>query len=141
MVLSIMVYSSGTLCWLWNRPNQKTVWYLSTPTKSFFLPTYERRSPYPFQRFFINQFKELAQRFSLSVFNEIGNPTSRRKTLRSIASTAFYNLFKKKINIQRLRKRATFFLAKQSFTQYWTHQNKNKRMCFLKHGLWTGLFL
>jgi mannose-6-phosphate isomerase-like protein (cupin superfamily) len=50
-----------------------------------------------FNDFFINQFNpELAQRFSLSVLTKLDNPTSRLKTLRSIASTAFYS---KKKNI------------------------------------------
>jgi hypothetical protein len=48
-------------------------------------------------------------------FNEIGQP--RLKTLRSIASTAFYNLFKKNEH-RDFAKEQLFFLAKQSFTQY-----------------------
>jgi hypothetical protein len=71
---------------------------------------------------------ELAQRFSLSVLTKLDNPTSRLKTLRSIASTAFFNFQEE--NRTKTCKRATFFLAKQSLLSIERIKIKNNGCAF-----------
>jgi hypothetical protein len=56
----------------------------------------------------------------------------RLKTLRSIASTAFYNLFKKKMNIQRLAKEQLFFLLSSLLLSIERIKNKNETDVLLK---------
>jgi hypothetical protein len=77
--------------------------FMGTNQIHSFCPREQRRSPYPIQRF-INQFNPFATIFSLSVFNEMDNPTSRDTAVNQWHSTIY-----SRIKHTETSQKATFF--------------------------------
>jgi hypothetical protein len=92
---------------------QKTVSFINTNQVHYFCTNAEGVLIH-FNDFFINQFnQELAQRFSLSIFNEIGKPILRAK-FEVDRINAFFNSSRRKSTNGPCAKEQLFFLAEQS---------------------------
>jgi hypothetical protein len=140
MGLSInLVYVRNSLCWLWEINYPKTAWYLLVLTK-FILSAHTNNEGVLIH---FNDFSSInLTRISTTIFTFCFNWTTLHHGSRHCGQSHQQpsTLFKKKMNIQRLRKRATFFLASSLLLSIERIKNKNETDVLLKRWLWTGSF-